>query len=357
MRWADRLLASARFRELASAFPPTRPIARRRAGALFDLATGFVHTQILLAAVRSGLPAILLADTPDADTLAERLRLPPDSARRLLDAAAALRIARRRRDGRYAIGALGAALIGQDGLLAMIEHHALLYDDLRDPLALLRGEGPPTRLSLFWPYAGGAVAPDDAGPYSDLMARSQAMIADEVLAAWPVRRHRVILDIGGGDGAFLERVGRRARRARLLLFDLPPVASRARARFRRSGLDRRAAAIGGDFRTDPLPRGADLATLVRVLHDHDDETVRGLLRRVREALPPGGTLLIAEPMAGTPGAPAMGDAYFGFYLLAMGRGRPRTAREIDGMLAEAGFARRTLLRGRIPLLSRAIAAS
>ncbi len=26
----------------------------------------------------------------------------------------------------------------------------------------------------------------------------------------------------------------------------------------------------------------------------------------------------------------MGDAYFGFYLLAMGRGRPRTAREIAG---------------------------
>ena len=43
------------------------------------------------------------------------------------------------------------------------------------------------------------------------------------------------------------------------------------------------------------------------------------------ALPPGGTLLLAEPMAGTPGAEPVGDAYFGFYLLAMGSGRPAHA--------------------------------
>ena len=65
-----------------------------------------------------------------------------------------------------------------------------------------------------------------------------------------------------------------------------------------------------------------------------------LLRAVAPRLPPGGTLLIAEPMAETPGAEAMGDAYFGFYLLAMGSGRPRTAREIAAArCASAGFAR------------------
>ena len=42
------------------------------------------------------------------------------------------------------------------------------------------------------------------------------------------------------------------------------------------------------------------------------------------ALPADGTLLLAEPMAGSRGAEPVGDAYFGFYLLAMGSGRPRT---------------------------------
>jgi demethylspheroidene O-methyltransferase len=55
-------------------------------------------------------------------------------------------------------------------------------------------------------------------------------------------------------------------------------------------------------------------------------------------------------MAGTPGAEPVGDAYFGFYLLAMGSGRPRRVEELRVMLHEAGFTavrepktRRTLL--------------
>ena len=362
MRLADRLVASPRFRRFATAFPPTRPIARRRAGALFDLATGFVHSQILLAACRLGLPALLLRTPGDAACLATALGLGEDAARRLLDASVSLGIARRRRDGSYGIGALGASLIGHDGVLAMIEHHALLYEDLRDPVALLRGDAGATGLAGFWPYAAaGAVSPDvvstdRAAAYSDLMARSQAMVADELLGSFRIARARMVLDIGGGDGTFLEHAARRARRAKLVLFDLPAVAALARTRFARAGLGNRSVAIGGDFRKDDLPRGADLVTLVRVLHDHDDETVRSLLRRVRHVLAPGGTLLVCEPMRQTPGARAMGDAYFGFYLLAMGRGRPRSAAELDHLLAEAGFQRRVLLRGRVPLLARTIAA-
>ena len=48
----DRLLASPRFRQFATRFPLTRPMARRRVRALFDLCAGFVYTQTLLACVR-----------------------------------------------------------------------------------------------------------------------------------------------------------------------------------------------------------------------------------------------------------------------------------------------------------------
>jgi demethylspheroidene O-methyltransferase len=52
----------------------------------------------------------------------------------------------------------------------------------------------------------------------------------------------------------------------------------------------------------------------------------------------------------------MGEAYFGFYLLAMGRGRPRTPAEIQGMIAAAGFSASRLLRTPTPLLTRAVLA-
>ena len=61
-------------------------------------------------------------------------------------------------------------------------------------------------------------------------------------------------------------------------------------------------------------------------------------------------------MAGAPGAEPMGDAYFGFYLLAMGRGRPRTADEIASLLQEAGFRNARRLRTPSPLIVSIVAA-
>ena len=60
------------------------------------------------------------------------------------------------------------------------------------------------------------------------------------------------------------------------------------------------------------------------------EWVRVILAAIRDALPPRGVVIIAEPMAGAPGAEPMGEAYFGFYLLAMGGGRPQDAKRDRG---------------------------
>ena len=113
----------------------------------------------------------------------------------------------------------------------------------------------------------------------------------------------------------------------------------------------------GSFLDDPLPEGADLMTLNRVLHDHDDAAALAILKAARKAIAPGGTLLIAEPMAGTPGARASGDAYFGFYLLAMGQGRPRTEAEIVAMARRAGFATARSIATSTPMIARLLAVS
>ena len=93
-----------------------------------------------------------------------------------------------------------------------------------------------------------------------------------------------------------------------------------------------------------------------MLHDHDDEPVLSLLTRLHAALKPGGHLLIAEPMAGTPGAEPIGDTYFSFYLWAMGSGRPRTAKELKAMCLAAGFSGIRELKTPIPALTRVLVA-
>jgi demethylspheroidene O-methyltransferase len=169
------------------------------------------------------------------------------------------------------------------------------------------------------------------------MAATQPLVAEQVLDAYDVGRHRRLLDVGGGDGAFLRAVAAVAPALELGLFELPPVAARAREACAAAGLSARVATYEGSFLEDALPGGADLVSLVRVCFDHDDAVVRGLFTRIHAALPPGGTLLIAEPMTGLPGAERVGSVYFGFYLLAMRSGRPRSPSEFSKLLQDSGF--------------------
>ncbi len=358
--WRDRLLASPRFHRWAARFPPTRLVARRQARALFDLCAGFVYAQVLAACVELRIFPILAEGPLSTEELAHRLALPRDSTERLLLAAVSLRLLERRGRDRFGLGLLGAASLGNPGIAAMVEHGAVLYRDLADPVALLRrGRGGTTDLAGFWPYAaaGHEQTPDAVRPYTRLMAASQPLVAEQILDAYPLARHGALLDIGGGDGTFLAAAAARHPELRVVLFDLPAVADIARDRFDRGGLAPRATAVGGSFLADPLPRGCDVATLIRVIHDHDDGPALRILRAARAALAPGGTLLLAEPMSGTAGAERVGDAYFAFYLMAMGSGRARSAAEIGALLLEAGFAAVRSLPTPIPLMTGLLVAS
>ncbi|PPC98475.1 MAG: methyltransferase, partial [Methylocystis sp.] len=167
--------------------------------------------------------------------------------------------------------------------------------------------------------------------------------------------HRCLLDIGGGEGAFLAAVAARHPALRLQLFDLPPVAARARRLLAGRGLARVQVHAGSFLEAAP-PTGADVVTLIRVLHDHDDATALAALRAAHSALPPGGRLLVAEPLAETRGAEEIGDAYFGFYLLAMGSGRPRRKAEMFQLIQAAGFERIRLLKSPRPLFASVLTA-
>lgn len=338
----NRLLASPRFQRWAAAFPLTRGIARRRAKSLFDLCAGFVYAQALSACVRLDLFRILAEGPQRVDTLAGRLGLPRDGAERLLRAAVALDLAERAGDDLYALGPQGAVVLGNPGIAAMVEHHAMLYADLADPVALLRGRREATELARYWPYANtddpGALPEERVAAYSRLMASSQPMVAAEAVQAYPLRRHTRLLDVGGGEGVFLQTVAEAAPKLELMLFDLPAVTGRARRRLRQQGLSGRVTTHGGDFFADPLPGGLDAVSLVRVIYDHDDAMARRILARAHAALPPGGRLILAEPMAGSPGAERAG-AYFSFYLRAMESGRARSFDALAALAAEVGFTR------------------
>jgi demethylspheroidene O-methyltransferase len=352
-----RLAASPGFQSWAARFPLTKGLVRREGDAMMDLVAGFVHSQALAALVEFGTLSAIVDSPRTTDALARLAGAPPDRMQVLLRAAAALGLIRARK-GRWHATVRGAALAGVPGLPQMIRHHAVLYRDLADPAAFFRGETD-TELARFWPYvfgAGAAEDPDRAARYSALMADSQALVAEDTLAAVSLKGVRCLMDVGGGTGAFLAAAGHRWPDLRLRLVDLPAVVPGATARFAAEGLADRTEIVPLSFRDAPLPDNADAISLVRVLYDHADTTVRDLLAKAHVALPPGGRLIVSEPMAGGDRPDRAGDAYFAPYCLAMGTGKARSAAEIAALLAEAGFSDVRALRPARPYVTSVVTA-
>lgn len=347
----QRLAASRRFQSWAARTPLLRWFVAREGAVLFDVIQGFVRSQVLLALVELDLFAALAPGPKTAALLAPAAGLTPDRMQVLLQAGAALGLLRRKGDN-FALSRRGAAFLGVPGLAGMVRHHAVLYRDLADPVAFLRGQTAPD-LARFWPYVFGAAAAGDpavAATYSTLMSDSQTLVAEDALRLVDLGTARHLVDVGGGTGAFLKSVAVAYPALQLTLFDLPAVLDNAR-------LPPGIIPVPGSFRDDPLPAGADTISLVRVLYDHADATVRTLLARVHDALPPGGRVIIAEPMGGGSRPDPATDVYFAFYCMAMGTGRTRSATEIAALLAEAGFTGISLHPGPRPYVTSAVTAT
>lgn len=337
--WRTALIGSRAFQQRAARMPVAARIARKDGEALFDLVAGFAHNQILMAFVQLGLPDHRRLQPRTLQDLATRTNTPEPRMRMLDQGATALGLMTWQKDGRYALGRLGAALPGIPGLQQMIRHHDVLYRDLSDPVAFFR-DGSDTELAGFWPYAIGAsgdVDPEVAVTYSELMADSQTLVAEEALAHLDLSKTKTLLDVGGGTGVFLRAAGQAYPNLKLHLFDFPAVIDTAIARFEREGLSSRIDITGGSFRTDALPDCSDAISLVRVLYDHADETIAMLLAKAHAALASGGRVIVAEPMSGGDAPTRPGDAYFGLYCMAMHTGKARSAAEIPAHLERAGF--------------------
>ena len=334
------MVISQKFQKWAGNTPIIRSIARKDAEKIYDLMAGFVYSQTLLAMVELDL-FIYFKDGPAfIAELSKETQIPKRSMIILCQSAVAIKILELVGDEQYALSRLGAAVIGVDGLTDMIRHHRLFYDDLKDPVLLLKNEVE-THMSRYWPY----VLSDDqsvqvksqvAGKYSDLMRSSQKLVAEETLRLISFSSTARLLDIGGGTGAFIEEVSKVTKGISFCLFDLPQVVEKAKALlfFENSN---QFETLAGSFLSDKIPTGFDTITLIRVLYDHNDDVVMALLKKVHDALPINGRVIISEPMSGGKSPIKSGDSYFGFYTMAMSTGRPRSPQEHEIFLREAGF--------------------
>lgn len=352
-RYRNMLLQRQRFHHRIGRTPLLRRIAQQRATQLHHVTAGFVYSQVLFACVELELFE-QLRNGPKRISEIARGELTEQGLERLLLAAAAIELLESYDDQSWGLSELSAAMLANPGIGAMVRHHRHLYADLADPLALLQRRGP-THLSAYWPYARGSTQ-GDAKNYTALMAESQDMIAGYILDAKPLDGALHLVDVAGGAGRFARHALGRYPSLRATVIDLAPVIADSDETGDPDSELQRLSFLAGDMFHSGLPTDASVISFIRVLHDHDDAPAQRLIQRAFDALPAGGRLLIAEPLAGTHGAEAIGDAYFGIYLWAMGSGRPRRADEYRQMCAAAGFGLLVELPSAMPCLVRVLCA-
>ena len=346
--WIESKISETEFQSRMARIPIARFFAKRDAEKIYDLVAGFVYSQILFSLVSLGVLHQLRGCSKSSIELSELNKINEKNMKILCNAAVSLDLLRLDDDCRYSLGRLGAEILGVPGLEDMIIHHEVFYRDLAEPIALLRSKRK-TELSKYWPYVLSdkkrkQTLTEDAKIYSALMASSQMLVSQETLRLVNFGRFGTIMDVGGGTGTFLSMLGKKFQKPKLILFDLPEVVKNA-PKILSKDLLSRTEIVGGNFDKNELPKSASAITLNRVLYDHDDHKVELILKKVWNALPKGGSLIISEPMAGGQRPIKSGDAYFGFYTMAMTTGQPRSVETHRNFLRKTGFREIRVPRG------------
>ena len=221
----------------------------------------------------------------------------------------------------------------------------LAFPFWREQLETAVREGEPSQTIYEW-------FGDDPGRWKTAQRGFRAaasLVVDEVAAATDVPAGAThLLDVGGGHGLFAVELCRRHSGLDAVVFDHPAALDAAREERAAAGLEDRVSVRGGDYLTDELGEGYDAVLLFNVVHAHDGaENVR-LLRRVADALAPGGRVAVLDQLSGSARTP-VGRAGIGFvgltYLVTLGA-RTHPFEDVAEWLQAAGFedVRRTSIR-------------
>jgi predicted O-methyltransferase YrrM len=151
----------------------------------------------------------------------------------------------------------------------------------------------------------------------------------------PARR---LIDVGGASGTYTIAFLEACPDMSATLFDLPGVVDMGRERIAEAGLTDRVSIVAGDFYSDPLPPGHDLALVSAIIHMNSPEQNVDLYEKIFEALVPGGRIVIRDHVMGPDKtAPKSGALFAINMLVATPGGGTYTYEEIKSGLTAAGF--------------------
>lgn len=310
---------------------------------VFDTLLAFQKSAALRTAVELDLFRAIGEGLGDAASLARRCAASERGMRILCDYLTVLGFLQKQ-DGRYQHTPTSAAFLDPRSptCVASISQfltNAMMHDPCRQLTEIVRtgttvlpGEGSVAAENPDWVEFAHSMAPMMAP-----MAGPLGAIALEGLSG-PVR----VLDIAAGHGLFGIEVGKQNPEARITGQDWAPVLEVAQANARKAGLGDRYDTLPGSAFEVEFGGPYDIVLLTNFLHHFDAPTCVSILRKVRDALKPGGRAAALEFVPHEDRvSPPMAAGFAMTMLTTTPSGDAYTFRELEAMYQAAGFARVT----------------
>jgi len=315
---------------------------------IFEHARGIYATTLLTAAVAEFDLFARLASAPRAEPdLLEELGLAPRAGNVLLVALRAMGLLAKDAAGRVALTELArehlvpGAAFDVSGYIGMSAENPAV----REMIERLRTNQPagakPQEQGVAFIYRDGmssAMEQEAAARRLTLGLAGRAKnVAPALAHRVPLGGAKVLLDVGGGTGIYSIACLKRNPKLRAIVWDRPQVLKVAREFAEADGVLDRIELVPGDMFADPVPPGCDVVLLSNVLHDWDVPECKTLVRRVGDALPGGGSLLIHDVYLADSLDGPLPVALYSANLFCVTEGRAYSALEYRSWLAEAGL--------------------
>jgi SAM-dependent methyltransferase len=166
-------------------------------------------------------------------------------------------------------------------------------------------------------------------------------VAPRVAAQIDLRNAETLLDLGGGPGTYALAFLERNHHLRAILSDRAPALEVAQEIAAPLKHGRRLSYLPLDFMTKPIPGRYDVIWFSNVLHIYSPAENQALFRRIRQALNPGGQLLIQDAfLLDRKGLYPLETNLFAVTMLLFTEGgNTYSVRETSRWLRRAGFGR------------------
>ncbi|HXZ85902.1 MAG TPA: methyltransferase [Myxococcota bacterium] len=317
--------------------PPTRP-----QDAMIALISGYWISEMVLALTRLGVPDALGGRALAPREIAEKVGANAGYLHRVLRALATVGVCVEDARGRFKLTPVGATLrsgtrgsLRDFALMLIDDYNVRAWTSLTDAL---RSGRTAFELQFGVPiFEWLRTHPQQDREFSAAMASISSAANEAVARAYPFGRFANLVDVGGAHGHLLATILRRYKKLRGVLFDQPQVVAGAAASgfVSAPGVRERCQVMSGSF-FESVPAGADAYLLKDVIHDWDDPKCARILGHCRDALAPGGRVLIVDRVI-RPGNDPDWSKWLDVNMLVVPGGQERTEQEFRALLEKSGL--------------------